>query len=99
MKKVSHVKPVGSQILVEFLTAQEQLNTSMILNEESNVGATQGYILAFGPALKHEDWGLAVGDRVLLQGTYVPVPVSGQNNRKCGLVEVHNVKGVLVEEV
>jgi hypothetical protein len=94
--KIVGVRPTGSQILVELLTAQEALGTSMIVGDQSEVGSPQAYILSFGPGLK-EDVGLKVGDRVLLQGSYVPVPKFDESPRRRGLLEVHNVKAVLEE--
>lgn len=95
--KIVGIRPTGSQILIELLTAQEILGTGMIVGEAADVGSPQAYILSFGPSLKSEDAGLKVGDRVLLQGSYVPVPKFDDNARRRGLVEVHGVKAVLEE--
>jgi hypothetical protein len=96
--KIKEVKPTASQILVELLTAQEALGTDLHVGEASDVGAPQAYILDFGPTLKAEEYGIKKGDRVLLQGSFVPAPKYGDHTRRRGLLEVHNVKAVLVEE-
>lgn len=95
--KLKSVTPAGSSILVEMLNADEALGTTLYVKNDSNVGAPQGYILAFGPSVKPEELHLKVGDRVLLQGTFVPVPNFDDNKRQRGLVEVHNVKAVFEE--
>ena len=97
LPKIVNVKPTGSQIMVELLTAQEALGTNMHVTDQAEVGSPQAYITAFGPGLKVEEVGLKIGDRVLLQGTFVPVPKYDNNPRRRGLLEIHNVKAVLEE--
>ena len=94
--KICGIKPTGSQVLIELLTSQEVLGTSMVVGDAADVGSPQAYILDFGPGLK-EDVGLKVGDRVLLQGSYVPVPKFDDSARRRGLVELHGIKAVLYE--
>lgn len=96
--KLKAVKPFGSTILVEMLNADEALGTKIYVNKDAQVGAPQAYVLALGPKLASEDVGLKVGDRVMLQGSYVPIPNFDGNKRQRGVVELHNVKAVLVEE-
>lgn len=93
--KIKSVKPTGNQILVEFLTAQEAMGTSLDLGE-SKVGAPQGYILDLGPKVS-EEWGIKKGDRVLCSGNFVPCPEMA-GDRMVGLLEPHAIKAVLVEE-
>lgn len=93
---VKGVKPVGAQILVEFLSAQEALGTKLHVSEETKVGAPQGYVLALGPQID-EKWGISVGDRVICSGNFTPCP-EVKNDRMLGLVEPHVVKGVLIED-
>jgi len=95
--KLKGVTPAGSSILVEMLNADEALGTTLYVKNDSNVGAPQGYILAFGPSLKQDEIHLKVGDRVLLQGTFVPVPNFDESKRQRGLVEIHNIKAVFEE--
>lgn len=90
------VKPVGATILVEMLNADEALGTKLYISEKTAVGAPQGYILAIGPNLSKE-CGLNPGDRVLLQGKFVPVPEFDGSQRARGIVEFHDIKAVLVE--
>lgn len=95
--KIVGVKPTGSQILIELLTAQEALGTNMIVGDQADVGSPQAYVLDFGPGLKEVDLSFKKGDRVLLQGSYVPVPKFDASNRRRGLVELHGIKAVLEE--
>lgn len=94
---VTSVKPFGSTILIENLKPQEQLGTYLHVKEDADVGgAPQAYIVALGPKVS-EDIGLKVGDRVIVQGTFIPVPNLSDNGRTRGIVEIHNIKAVLVE--
>lgn len=95
--KVVGVRPTGSQILIELLTAQEVFGTNFIVGDQSEVGSPQAYVVSFGPGLKGVDVGINAGDRVLLQGSYVPVPKFDDSPRKRGLVELHGIKAVLEE--
>lgn len=95
--QVKDVKPFGSSILVEMLTSEEALSTKIFLKEGTDVGAPQGYVLSMGERLKPEELGLKVGDRVLLQGTFVPVMNYEGGHRQRGIVEIHNIKALLIE--
>jgi co-chaperonin GroES (HSP10) len=96
---IKSVRPVGSQVLVERLTAQEQMGTTLqIMSGTNPEGAPQGYVLAWGLKVE-DDWGFEVGDRVVLTGKYTPLPeVPGTNGRELILVEPHQVKAVLLEK-
>ena len=94
--KVKNVHPFGSTILVEMLNANEILGTKLTVKDTANVGAPQAYVIEVGPKLD-KDAGVKAGDRVLLQGTYVPVPKLAGDTRSRGIVELHNVKAVLEE--
>ncbi len=95
---ISGIRATGSMIVVEMLGEGEALNSVLIHNTRVSKDSPQGYIVDIGPALKGDEWGIKVGDRVLLQGTYVPVPsLKGANGRDMGVVEVFNIKGVLDE--
>jgi co-chaperonin GroES (HSP10) len=96
--KLKAVKPFGSTILVEMLNADEALGTKIIVNKDVSVGAPQAYVLALGSKLVPGDVDLKVGDRVMLQGSYVPIPNFDKNRRQRGIVELHNVKAVLEED-
>lgn len=94
---ISEVVPFGSSILIEHLSAQELLGTELYVSEDTKVdGAPQAYIVALGSKL-NEDSGLKVGDRVIVQGTFVPMPSLAHNGRVRGVVEVHNIKAILRE--
>lgn len=100
---VTGVKPCGSQILVEVLTAQEALGTKLVVSESTSInGAPQGYIVATGPKVA-TDLGFKVGDRVTLHGNFTPVPEGQKFDRKNPdrpwiLIEPHQIKAVFVEE-
>lgn len=101
--KIVKVKPFGSTILVELLSNQELVSGSVILpgkdGEKGKGNANQGYIVALGPCLP-ADVGLKVGDRILINGGFVPAPETDgtPQGRTRGFVEVNSIKSVLVEE-
>lgn len=97
------VKPCGTQVLVEILTAQEALGTKLVVSETASVnGAPQGYVLAVGPKVA-SDLGFKVGDRVTLHGNFTPLPEGQKVNKKNPdrpwiLIEPHQIKAVFVED-
>lgn len=98
-RMVSGAKATGTFILVEKLTEAECENTPIILpNGEQTKNSNQAYVVDIGPALEKDKWGVAVGNRVLLQGSFVPVPVKSASGRELAIVTPHDVKAVLVEE-
>ena len=95
--KVKNVKPFGSTVLIENLNPQEILGTDLYVGEETQTGsAPQAIVLALGPKLE-ENCGVKIGDRVIVQGSYVPVPNYKQSDRKLGIIELHNIKAILEE--
>lgn len=100
--KIKSVRPAGTCVLVEVLTAQEALGT--ILSVQGNVvnGAPQGYIKDIGPNVDLSKFGYKKGDRVILQGNFTPLP-EGESlprenqHRPLILVEPHQIKAVLEE--
>lgn len=92
---IKAVKPCGSCILVEMLNPDEALGTKLYVKDDADCGAPQAYIVALGPKLETDL--VKVGDRVLLQGTYVPVMNYDGHHRKRGVVEIHNIKAILEE--
>lgn len=94
--KVIDIVPFGSTILVEILNAKEALGTLIEVNKDAKVGAPQGYVLALGPKLDPE-CGIKVGDRVMMQGTFVPVPDWDHSPRQKGILEIHNIKALIKE--
>jgi len=95
---LSGVSPCGSQILIEFLTAQELMNTSIIVSEKTEAKVPlQGYIRSVGPGVKLEDWGFKVGDRVLISGSGVMAPKYDNTPRDRFFMEPHAIKAVLIE--
>lgn len=98
VRKVTDVKPFGSSILIEHLSTQEVLGTGLFVGENADSGsAPQAYVVALGPKLD-ADSGIKVGDRIIVQGTFIPVPNLSANRRVRGIVEIHNIKAVLTED-
>ena len=98
-KEVESVKgchPVASQVLLELLTAQEIMNTTLHLNNNKPTNEYQAFVLATGPKFDADAWGFKKGDRVLVSGSGVPVPNYDDSDRDRVLMEPHSVKGVLV---
>jgi len=97
--KIVGVKPVGSQVLVEHLTENEMLNTSLSLpGKPAKKDVQQSYVLDYGPGFDPKSWGFDKGDRVIVVGTYNPVPVIEGRDRELGIVEPHNIRAKLIEE-
>lgn len=96
VKEVKGCVPVGSQVLLELLTAQEIMNTKLHLNNNKPANEYQAFVKATGPNLNPDVWGFKVGDRVLLSGSGVPVPNYDDSERDRVLMEPHCIKGVLV---
>ena len=90
-------KATGSMVLIEMLTAQEVSGSVLLVGANTKVSSPQGYIISIGPSLEADKWGIKLGDRVLLQGTYVPVPNKSVNGREIGAVQPHDIKCVLIE--
>lgn len=93
------VKPIGSQILIELLNAQELSGSTKLIIGSENAAkewAPQAYVVALGPSVTKE-WGVAVGDRVAVVGNFNPMPISSPNGRKLVIIEPHVIKAVLVE--
>lgn len=105
---VKAVKPLGGQVLVEVYKEEEVSPESVIVLPEISRnkgdrgvgGAPQGRVLDIGPGLPKE-FGIKVGDRVLLQGSFVPLPKLSDYRdgmRERALVEPHTIKAILLEE-
>jgi hypothetical protein len=97
VRKISDIKPCGSKILVELLTAQEIMGTQFDVGTKVDVGMPQARVISLGPAVNAEGWGFKVGDRVLLHGTGPIAPEYGDSDRDKALIEPHSVFGVIVE--
>ena len=92
---VKSVKPLGTQVLLELLTAQEMLGTKVIVNDMVQHKEFHGIVVAVGNCLDMSKQGFKVGDRVLLSGTGVPVPNYDNSNREKILMEPFCIKAVL----
>lgn len=96
--KVVGAQPTGSQVLVEILHPQELMGTSLHIGDKTDVKVPlQGYVRGVGPAVKLDDWGFGVGDRVLISGSGVMVPNYDDTHRDRFFMEPHAIKGVLAE--
>jgi hypothetical protein len=101
MKKVINAKAAGHGILVEMINEGELLGSSLLLGVgKGNEPSKQAFIRDVGPLIMSQEkpCGLNVGDRVLLQGSYTPLPIKTDNDRTLGIVDLHNIKAVLTEE-
>lgn len=96
MKKIVDVNPILSQVLVEFIKPSELSGTTIIQVAEKDDVSNQAYVLKLGSGIKSEEVGIKVGDRVVLQHQYIPMPEFG-NHRQKAIVEIYSIKGVLVE--
>jgi co-chaperonin GroES (HSP10) len=94
---ITGIKAAGTFVVVAMLTPEESFGTVLTLSEKTKA-PPQGYIIDIGPSLDSEKWGIKKGDRVLLQGTYVPVPGHQDNGRELGIVQPHDIKCILLEE-
>jgi hypothetical protein len=94
--RISGAKPAGALVLVEILEAQEALGTRLSVGKSSMGDCPQAYVLDIGPNVEADKWGFKVGDRVLLQGNYNPLP-NWDGGRDKGIVECHAIKAVLQE--
>lgn len=102
--KVTHIKPLGSTVMVELLNQQELTSAVIKLSQiKKNQGApsdysNQAYVVALGPALKDNDM-IKVGDRVFINGGFIELPETDEvtPGRVRGLVEYHAIKAVFSE--
>ena len=98
--RMGAVHPFGSLVMIELINQEELVDTTLHLPENVtlNDGAPQAYIMELGPKVS-EDSGLAVGQRVYWQGTAIPVTdPRAKEGRFCGLLEMHQIKGIIEEE-
>ena len=95
---VTNVVPCGSQVLVEILTPQEMMGTTLTVSDKIDLKVPlQGYVRAVGPAFNSKDYGFQVGDRVLISGGGVMAPNYDDSHRDRFFMEPHAIKSVLIE--
>ncbi len=98
VKPIKAVKAAGGRLLVEMLTTQEILGTILTVKNHAGHGqAPQGYIIDVGPTVPTE-YAFEVGQRVILQGKYIPIPSVPGFTRELGIVEASDIKAIIVEE-
>ena len=71
------------------------------VTKKSKVPELQGLVVDVGPQLNIEDYGFKVGDRVIVDGTYVPVPRYDDRSKPRDLCVFppHAIKCVLNVEI
>ena len=96
--KIKAVHPFGSKILVEVLSAEETIQTSLFVSETAmDEGAPQAYIIEVGPGVSPET-GIKVGQRIYWSGK--GTSINDPRSKKIrALLEVHNIQGLIEEEV
>ena len=92
---VRSVTPLGTQVLIELLTAQEMLGTKVIINEMVQHKEFHGIVVAVGSLIDLSKQGFKIGDRVLLSGNGTPVPNFDNSNRDKILMEPFCIKATL----
>lgn len=98
LPKVKAIKPFGSKILVECLKADELVQTSLIIDESTEVGGLpQAYIVELGPNIQAHN-GLEVGQRIYWTGNGVGLEDVSENGRVLALLDMHNIQAVIEEE-
>lgn len=97
VRKVVDAKPCSSFILVELLEPQEVLNTRFTVSKDTKIEAPQCFIVDIGPGFDSSKSGFKIGDRIILSGGFVPIPKAHENDRQRGIVELHSIKAVLIE--
>jgi hypothetical protein len=96
--KIKSVRPCGAQVLIEFLTSQEMLGTTLSVGEKIDLKVPmQGYVRAVGPNFKSSDYGFDIGERVTVSGAGIHVPNWDNSHRDRFLMEPSSVKGVIIE--
>jgi len=93
--KIKEIIPTGNQVLVERLKASE-VNPSSVVLSSGDEDSNQAYILALGPQVSKE-YGIKVGDRVFLQGSFVPAVGLDNDVRQKNLIYADMIKAVLIE--
>lgn len=95
LKKVTDVRAIGTTILLEMLSPEEAAGSYLATTGKSQ----QGRILDIGPSIETDKWGFKIGQRVLLQGSFVPVPrFQNGDQRELVVVDPHMIKCSFVEE-
>jgi len=97
--KITGIHPLGSNILVELLNAQELTSSQIIVSDDaSTTGPPQAYVLEVGPSVNCPHVQGLVGKRVILEGRGVTVPDFDGHDRLRLLVEYNVVKAILDEQ-
>lgn len=96
--KIVGAKATGQNLLVELLTTNEVMQTTLTLGEKTKVDVPQAYIIDIGPSVDKEKVGVNVGDRIILSGGFVPLPKALDSDRQKGIIDCWSVKAVLKEE-
>ena len=99
---IKNVKPLGTCVYVDVLSAQESMGTNLDLPGSTEVRVNEAYVLDVGPRVPKEH-GLEVGQRVFISGPIVFGPdyqdyKYDTDGRKRGMVDYSAIKGLSIEE-
>lgn len=95
-KKLVGAKAAGSQVLIEMLNQHELIDSNVLLGGDDKP-SNQGYLLDIGP-LVNKDFGLAVGMRVLIQGSTTQLPTFSDSKRVVVACYPDIIKAILNEQ-
>ncbi len=96
IKKIKKIVPVGSLVLVERLKNSD-VHPSSILSANSDEHSNQAIVIDIGPMFNAEKYGIKIGDRVVLQGQFVPFSMDDEH-KEFNLVLPDMIKAILIEE-
>lgn len=97
VKNIKCPHPVGSQVLVEILNAQESFGTTIQLDPEVKMDTPQAYVIALGPTVP-EEYGIQPGDRVFFSTAAAVLPPGPKKARQMACIDYMSIKGKLEEE-
>jgi len=97
---ITDIKPVGMSILVSLLSAKEILGTKLHLPNVEQTDFPQAKILSFGKKFEPvaKEYGIDVGDRVVIAGDYMPLPKCDAYAGELALVDWSAIKAVLITD-
>lgn len=95
VEKATKASAVGTQVLVELLTAQEVMGSSLHFAKNVQMDTPQGFVLSVGPMVP-ENFGVKLGDRVFFSSpAAVFPPIDCGEGREQACIEYTSIKGVL----
>lgn len=94
LPQIKDIRPTGNMVLIKAIRDAE-LESSPIFVQGQEKMSRQAYVLALGPQV-NPDNGIKVGDRVLIQGSYVPGPEHFDEMYRLVLPDM--IKAVLIDK-